>query len=238
MASLDVRAAAAHLRCQVGGAASLGGSGGVEAELRPHPSQDRFYVRVDPTPPDGWGETPAAVKPALARQRFRFRVCHELGHALKFDRRPGRGPTRSVPWNRSEETWCDEFARALLVPPRAAAKLEPTAQGAFDLQARFDVSLEVALRALIAAHPDSEAVLWFWPEDEPALPKSLICQWTSVEGEVSLGPWLKSKPVALALSEGAASGRVPGLRPRAAGWEASVRSAAQRRQLVLVASRA
>lgn len=234
-APLDLQAAAARLGCHLRWSSSLRPDG-IEAELRPHPSQNRFYVKVDPTPRLGWEGTPHEVRPALSRQRFRFRACHELGHALHFERRAGRGPSRSIPWSNAEEIWCDEFARALLVPPCSAKELLPTAASAFDLQARFDVSLELAVRALVAAHPSCAAALWFWPADEPGRAGSLIRQWCSAGEGISLHPWLTSPLVESALSAGEAAGMVRSLTCGSHRRKATANTHMGRRQVLLVAA--
>jgi hypothetical protein len=235
-APLDVKAAAAWLGCQLRLGSSLRRDG-IEATLRPHPSQNRFYVTVDPTPRHGWEGTPRPNRTALSRQRFRFRACHELGHALHFERRPGHPPSRRVPWRGNEELWCDEFARALLVPPDAAGELSPTAASAFDLQKQFDVSLELALRALVAAHPGCEAALWFWPANGAGGADSLIRQWSSAEQDVSLYPWLSSPLVAAALTVGEAAGSVRALADGSPRKGATVCAHTERRQVLLVAPR-
>jgi len=233
---LDVHAAAANLGCDVEAGALLQESG-VEAELRPHPSADRFLVRVDPTPARGWTGTPDQMKTAVARQRFRFRVCHELGHALHFDRRRnGEGPARTTPWRSSEEVWCDEFARAFLVPPTAVKELAPEAGTVFELQRRFDVSLEVATRALVTGHPHCEAALWFWPPDGLPKPEWLIRQWSTADAEISLRPWLRSNLLAQALEQGEAKGSTAALRHRARERFGSARCDRRRRQVVIVTS--
>jgi Zn-dependent peptidase ImmA (M78 family) len=52
-----------------------------------------------------------------------------------------------------QEKFCDEFARALLVPPQVGGAMPETPVSIVNLQRRFDVSLELAARALAASHP-------------------------------------------------------------------------------------
>ena len=56
-----------------------------------------------------------------------------------------------MPDSPRQEAFCDTFSRALLVSPRAAVAAQPTADAVVRLSKRFDVSLQVAGRALSAA---------------------------------------------------------------------------------------
>ncbi len=145
---IDVDALAAALGCCVEEVDRLP-EGGIEASLLPHVECDRFTIRVDPTPRAGWGPTPPEAVRAIRRHRRRFRIAHELAHLFSYARRAGTGPVRLHPTTPWEETLCDETARALLVPPAALAPLRPSATTPFLIATRFDVSLELAARALL-----------------------------------------------------------------------------------------
>jgi IrrE N-terminal-like domain len=234
---VDVVALADGLGCKVSMPNQISKTRAVEADLRPFQSQDRFHVQVDPTPRRGWAETPASDRDVVARRRFRFRVCHELGHTFFFKRKPGSGPKRLCPWNASEEEWCDEFARALLIPHHAATQSPSTADSPFDLQGKFDVSLEVAARAFAATHPRAEVALWFWRAREDVVPSSLLRQWASVSGAPSLRRWREGGLVATALADGYAQGSLPDLRRGRRRLAATARRDETRRQVVAIAQR-
>jgi hypothetical protein len=53
----------------------------------------------------------------------RFRAAHELGHTHFFT---GTPPQRKAPPSPAEETFCDQFAAALLVDPGALPSAAPT----------------------------------------------------------------------------------------------------------------
>jgi len=142
----------------------LGGTDGlIEAMLVPL-SGDRFGIAVDPTPRGGWLTVPPAVRRDLRRHRVRFRVAHELGHTF-FYAREGERPRRIVPDSPRQEAFCDTFARSLLVSPRSASTVVPSAAAVLKLAREFDVSVEVAARAVSSAHPDVEVGVWWWPTD-------------------------------------------------------------------------
>jgi IrrE N-terminal-like domain len=179
--------------------------GGQQALLTPL-RDDRFGIVVDPTPPGGWRpEESAHSQSALRRRRTRFRIAHELGHTVFYWRRPGERPRRHLPDSPHQERFCDNFARALLVPPQVAASLPVRPESVLTLQAVCDVSLEVAARALAAAHPDSFVAIWFASDET----QTHACrQWTThpnatislrpVAGEKSMpalpgGRWLPSR---------------------------------------------
>jgi hypothetical protein len=100
-------------------------------------------------------------------------VAHEWGHSF-FYARTARGIVRAVPDSPEQEAFCDEFARALLVPPAVAAAMRPCADSALELQDRFDCSLQVAVRAVADAHPGVPIWLLVVPEHETA-----FVQWRS-----------------------------------------------------------
>jgi hypothetical protein len=134
------------------------GDGGYEGLLIPLDG-NRFAVAADPTPAGGWGWLTGKRRQALARQRTRFRIGHELGHALCYWR-DGAVPRRHLPGSAEQEAFCDAFSRALLVPRRRAEEAPPTVDGLLRLQRRCDVSLEVAARAMSAAQSDLRIELW------------------------------------------------------------------------------
>ncbi len=230
---VDVLRLAEVLGCRVS-STRINKTGMVQADLCPDIGRDRFRLRVDPEPPGGWGETVGAARERLARHRLRFRVSHELGHTFFYERRKGKGPTRARRWTSNEEAWCDEFARSLLVPRTAAAALPATADSVFRLQGRFDVSLEVAARALADANRDASVALWFWPPDADRPRESLLYQWASRDAE-ELRRWRQSPVVTRALADGESAGRMTSLSVPTRKTAATARCAKRRRQVVVVA---
>jgi hypothetical protein len=137
-------------------------TGGLEALLVP--CGQRFDLVVDSEPPGGWERVSPELRPELDRHRERFRVAHEWAHSLFYERNPHEGFVRLVADSNGQEEFCDRFAAALLVPPSVAAGMSPAPSSVLDLQRRFDVSLEVALRAVASAHPGTVAWLFVTPE--------------------------------------------------------------------------
>jgi hypothetical protein len=155
--------------------AKLSASRGMQEALLVPLADDRFAISVDPTPCGGWDSVASGLRSDLRRHRMRFRIAHEIGHSFFYARAAGEVPTRLVRGSHGQEDFCDEFARALLVPPTASASSPATAHSILDVQRAFDVSLEVAARAFGAAHPGVRSVaLWFrcGPED-----RGLQLQW-------------------------------------------------------------
>ena len=167
-------------------------SGGAEAVLVPQP-KDRFHIWVDPTPRGGWQIAPT-LRVAVRRHRLRFRVAHEIAHTL-FYRRNGGEPDRLLGDSPQQERFADEFARALLVPPALVATIEASPQGVLDLQRLCDVSLEVALRALVASRLDVTAALTYWPVASG--PDQARVQWMSDGLPVSDVGWLRASAKSL-----------------------------------------
>jgi IrrE N-terminal-like domain len=231
---LDVAAVATRLGCRMLEAEIAPGHT-VEGELRPYRSVDRFQVRVDPTPQRGWRHVHANQRSEVARHRFRFRACHELGHTYFFDRCEGVGPKRKYRGSLEEESWCDEFARELLVPRSYVAKLPTTAESVFTIQGKFDVSLEVAARALAASQSRTQTALWFWLPETRRVTGSLISQWASATKR-GLRSWRDSKLIHAALLSGEAAGQLPDL-VSGKSLAASARCDPDRRQLVAVGQR-
>jgi len=158
-----------------------------EAMLIPR-KPDRFVICVDPEPPGGWAKVDAGVQAPLRRHRMRFRIAHEIGHSF-FYSRSGTEPERCVGDSELQEAFCDEFARALLVPEQITARSRVTAAAVWRVHRRFDVSVEVAARALAASwRGRAEVVIWYWrPETAtPAWPCTppiaLHRQWANGSG--------------------------------------------------------
>lgn len=236
MEPIDLDRVARGLGCRLIHPRNGRGGSSIEATLRPRSSVDQFVLEVDPVPRHGWGDLPPAAQKALARHRRRFRIAHEVGHIYFFDRRPGRGPRRKRPWTEGEEQWCDGFARSLLVPGEFVRSLPGVADSVFEVQDRFDVSLEVAARAVAAAHPDLDVTLWFWTAEDDPVSAALVHQWSTKMTLPALRVWRDGKLVKQALSRGWAQSRIPDLRGRGGLVRGVARSDPQRRQLVVVGS--
>ena len=163
---LDVRPRSARL---------LPERGGSQALLIPLPN-DRFEAAVDPTPASGWGGLSPELREELHRHRFRFLLAHELGHSFFF-RRGCDAPARALLTSADEEGFCDEFARWLLVSRDVATKTAIDASAVFQLHRRFDVSVQVAARAVAEASSYSPWVMLLrTDETEPA---NWRVQWAS-----------------------------------------------------------
>jgi hypothetical protein len=151
-------------------------AGQQEALLMPL-RENRFGICVDPTPRGGWSKIRLALRPEVRRHRFRFRFAHELAHTLFYDR-SGDKPRRLHSAGPEEEAFCDEFARALLVPAGAVTKRPPTAASLLALHRDYDVSVEVAARAMAASHPELNVALWFkYPDGDWS------AQWSNIPAE-------------------------------------------------------
>lgn len=232
-APLDLVAVAGAAGCDVRQRLMSAARGGPEAMLRPDTSEDRFIIELDPTPRGGWGDLSPDARAGLARRRLAFRVGHELGHTFYFDRRFGRAPVRRVANSEAQERWCDEFARALLIPPGAAASLSSSSSSVFELQRRYDTSLEVAARALSAAHPRAALALWYWPADYEAEDGCLLNQWRNFNDGAQVRAWRRSAVIDRALRAFHAWGRLPVAAVQA---PADVRCCPERRQLLAMAT--
>lgn len=128
------------------------------------------------------------MREQLRRHRFRFRLAHELAHTLFFWRRGGR-PQRHLLDSASQERFCDTFSRALLVPPDVAKRLPIRSDAVVYLQEAFDVSLEVAARALAIAHPSAFIGLWFASADgQLQLQWASDAGWSATLGRYGCGP--------------------------------------------------
>lgn len=156
--------------------------GRLEALLFPH-LDDRFRVFIDAEPPGGWNNVEEARRDELRRHRRRFRLGHEVAHTFFYDR-SGERPRALIQTSPRQERFCDDFARALLVPPEFAEAVPATAESAVGLHRRFDVSVELACRALAQAHvgracvavllldrPAEQAIQW---ASEPEAARELL----------------------------------------------------------------
>ena len=148
-------------------------SGGPEALITPLPD-GRMRICVDSEPKGSWGDTDPELKRAIARQRTRFRVGHEVAHSFFYDRREGRSRRRH-PANQAEEVFCDRFASSLLVPRGAVAALSPKADSILCIHEHFDVSVEVAARAFADTFSEFDVALAFEAEDG----EGLLGQWAT-----------------------------------------------------------
>lgn len=110
-----------------------------------------FDIIVSPMTGDFSKEHPTV------RHRLRFRIAHEIAHSFFYDRRHNPAK-RTIAGSPEEEEFCDRFASALLVPQRLIQNVEPTAPNVLLLQQSFDVSAQVAGRALALAHPEASVV--------------------------------------------------------------------------------
>lgn len=135
-----------------------------------------FRIEVDPEPTNGWESVAPPLYETLKRHRKRFLIAHELAHTLFFEDRYADRPRRVVFDSPQQEIFCDELARALLVPRCAAASLPFDPEGVVALQHRFDVSMEVALRSAVATHEDAEAAWLLLRHDE-----KMLVQWSSMD---------------------------------------------------------
>jgi Zn-dependent peptidase ImmA (M78 family) len=198
--------------------------GGAQGFLIPT-IEGRFRIEVDPEPASGWQSVAPGLQRTLARHRQRFLIAHELAHTLFYAGGPA-GPQRLVLDSDQQETFCDDLARALLVPPAIARETPFTPDGVVELQRRFDVSMEVALRSAVTAHEGTTAWLLLIRRDE------LRVQWTTAERQLTTRalPDLR-RLAARAVKEGRAQARL-------AGVEQTVRALylAEREQAIVTAN--
>lgn len=169
--ALCARAARTEIRETTLGA----GRGGLQGMLVPLDG-DRFRIAIDPTPRGGWGGIDPGWQRVIAVRRARFLLAHELGHTL-FYRRTGGIPSRSLDrGSAAEEKFCDEFARALLVPAVASGV---TAQEVHAHHHCYNVSLELAARAAALQGGAARLTLWRWDGEAPGRRATLHVQWSS-----------------------------------------------------------
>jgi hypothetical protein len=157
---IDLEAVARQAGVEIRRASFGAAPGGTEAILLPR-DDGGFTAAIDPVPPGGWGSMPPGLLRGVEEHRTRFRIAHELGHTFFYCRSAGRPRRRESPGRSSEERFCDEFARALLVPPSAARTVPAAPDGIIMLHRRYRVSIEVAARSLAAHHPDRPSLAIF-----------------------------------------------------------------------------
>jgi hypothetical protein len=154
----DYRAVARAGRLRISQETLSAAAGQEEALLIPLHG-NAFSIAVDPAPKGGWSRIRPAVRADLRRHRHRFRVAHEIAHTFFYER-GGARPRRLLRGSAEEEEFCDEFARALLLPVAAVRKRRPSPASVFSLHRDYDVSVEVAARAVAASRPGTQVALW------------------------------------------------------------------------------
>jgi IrrE N-terminal-like domain len=157
-------------------------AGGSEALLIPMPG-NRFRIAVDPTPRSGWDDYEIPARSDVTRHRMRFRVGHELGHTLFYERVDGEMPSRTHGSSRQEEAFCDRFARGLLLPDNALRRCR-RADRLLQIQREYDVSLEVVLRALGEVQ-EVHAALFYWHP----VSRRPVLQWSNLDAGDKLRKW-------------------------------------------------
>jgi hypothetical protein len=173
--------------CRLGGFAPkrLSAAAGLEGALVPA-SNDTFIVAVDAAPTGGWGAVRREQRTALARHRRRFRTAHEIAHGFFYRRAPGVRPRRLLEASDAEERWCDAFGRALLVPSEAVPSCWPSPRAIVELQRVYDVSLQLAVRAVASVHASHFFALLV---ANGVRPPHLRVQWHSEAADVSPRWW-------------------------------------------------
>ncbi|MFQ6028765.1 MAG: ImmA/IrrE family metallo-endopeptidase [Dehalococcoidia bacterium] len=121
-----------------------------------------FEILVDPSVV--MGPSPEIVGPVVEEHRFRFRVAHEIGHSFFYDRKY-KPAKRLLEPSKQEEAFCDHFASALLVPPRAVLGMPALAKTVLTIRQKYGVSAEVAGRALARAHPKIAVIGLLWRQN-------------------------------------------------------------------------
>lgn len=160
-----------------------GGAGGPQGLLTPL-EHGGFRIEVDPTLPSAGVSGDDPLREEIRRHRTRFIVAHELAHTLFYwDGR--NGPERFVHDSPEQEQFCDALASALLVPGSSARALPLHPDSVVSLHRSFDVSVEVAARALIEAHQGGVAWLMVVPDgqEEPWV------QWGAEKTRDTVSPW-------------------------------------------------
>jgi hypothetical protein len=137
-----------------------------------------LHIRVDARPKAGWGTECAELRTETRRHRLRFRVAHEVAHSF-FYLRTGDVARRQRSSSPGEERFCDLFASALLVPPAAVLRRPARAASVIALHEHYDVSVEVAARALAQARPDCDVALGYWRGHERSSRTRVEVQWAS-----------------------------------------------------------
>lgn len=201
---LNLDRVCARLRIEVSVVSMGVPSGGAQGFLIPT-LEGGFRIEVDPEPARGWDSVAAPLRKPVARHRTRFLIAHELSHILFFEPSP-RGPRRLVPDGPRQERFCDELARALLVPPQAAAETGFTPEAVVSLQRHFDVSMEVALRSVAQTAEDhGKGVAWLLLHRRG----EVLVQWTSADRQLTAGALRHLRRLSgVAAERGRAEGRV------------------------------
>jgi hypothetical protein len=167
--------------------------GRMEAFLAPDEG-DCFEVVVDPEPRGGWRPQDRELRDDIHRHRLRFRVGHEVAHSFFFHRVPGETPKRRVTDSPEQEYFCDAFAGALLLPPSVVARYAPTPENILELQDRYDVSLQLAVRTFADVHAGHSFALLYTDEEPPHVRP----QWTSPAADWQPRWWTKESVQRLA----------------------------------------
>jgi hypothetical protein len=210
--------------------------GGAEAYLVPE-RVGRFRVLVDPIPRNTASDfaEPPHISPLTYRARARFRVSHEIGHSFFYDtRRPL--PERRSPWTEQEETFCDVFASALLVPPQQVAEQAPAAHSIIALARRFATSLQVVAFTAVRVWAGGATVIALMRRTNP---RSLVTAHRVVWGISSTGHFIpkgarfEPPSVLEAADRGSAMGHVDSPRRWLAGSFHLDAATTGRRDLVL-----
>ncbi len=188
-----------------------------------------FTVLVDPDTPSG-----SRGSWKLHRRRNRFRIAHEIGHSFFFDRST-RPATRTTPLTAAEERFCDRFAAALLLPPRAALASAPDPSSLFRLSDDYEVSVEVAGRAVSRAH--GTWVLGLMKRDHPRSGTALRVVWSEGPGFVPVHARIESEVADRAYEHGRWTGTEEiDLRELRGRFSVTAERRPDGRQLLLVAS--
>jgi len=183
LARFDSDAVLQHLGIECRESNLGGGEGGPQGLLMPL-ADGGFRIEVDPSPPEGWRGAPTALREEVSRHRRRFTIAHELAHTL-FYWRGGSAPERVAKDSAAQEIFCDALASALLVPPAAAEAMSLHPESVIALHRAYDVSIEVAARALVHAHRESVGWVVICPPnaEEPWV------QWGAERSSDAVGPW-------------------------------------------------
>ena len=160
-----------------------------------------FSILVDPLP-----KNEVTLADDLARHRNRFRIAHEIGHSFFYDRRVPP-PLRLFPCSDKEEAFCDEFASALLVPRSIIRNITPSPANVFVIAQKYDVSVELAARAVAKVHPAISIAGLLWkPHPTKAGRPNLRVAWSAGPRFIPRNAALHSETVSRAAIEGESHG--------------------------------
>jgi hypothetical protein len=130
--------------------------GSAEALIMPSAVPGRLAIHADDRP------QPVTSRDLLvgeaASTRFVFRVAHELGHALTFDRQSGEIRRLTI-GGFQEEAFCDDFAFGLLCPT-AIRRIGPTPWLLRDVGRTTGVPLRLLAREVTALRENICIELW------------------------------------------------------------------------------